>query len=60
MWVMLTTFSPFRDLACQLLQMIPDNEILLAKLCAFFPGSRAEIDELHERVNGQLSHIKIT
>ncbi|XP_041912815.1 WD repeat-containing protein 17 isoform X4 [Alosa alosa] len=37
------------DLACQLLQMIPDNEILLAKLCAFYPGSTAEIDELHER-----------
>ncbi len=30
--------------------MIPDNEILLAKLCAFYPGSSAEINDLHEKV----------
>uniref|UniRef100_A0A673KA03 WD repeat-containing protein 17-like n=1 Tax=Sinocyclocheilus rhinocerous TaxID=307959 RepID=A0A673KA03_9TELE len=38
-----------RDLAARLLQMIPDNEILLAKLCAFYPGSSAEINNLHEK-----------
>ncbi|XP_050965614.1 WD repeat-containing protein 17 isoform X2 [Labeo rohita] len=37
------------DLAARLLQMIPDNEILLAKLCAFYPGSSAEINDLHEK-----------
>uniref|UniRef100_A0A671MYN2 WD repeat-containing protein 17-like n=1 Tax=Sinocyclocheilus anshuiensis TaxID=1608454 RepID=A0A671MYN2_9TELE len=37
------------DLAARLLQMIPDNEILLAKLCAFYPGSSAEINHLHEK-----------
>ncbi|XP_051757863.1 WD repeat-containing protein 17 isoform X1 [Ctenopharyngodon idella] len=39
----------YRDLAARLLQMIPDNEILLAKLCAFYPGSSAEINDLHEK-----------
>uniref|UniRef100_A0A672PUP4 WD repeat domain 17 n=1 Tax=Sinocyclocheilus grahami TaxID=75366 RepID=A0A672PUP4_SINGR len=38
-----------KDLAARLLQMIPDNEILLAKLCAFYPGSSAEINDLHEK-----------
>ncbi|XP_043089740.1 WD repeat-containing protein 17 isoform X2 [Puntigrus tetrazona] len=37
------------DLAARLLQIIPDNEILLAKLCAFYPGSSAEINDLHEK-----------
>ncbi|XP_028833759.1 WD repeat-containing protein 17 isoform X3 [Denticeps clupeoides] len=37
------------DLAAHLLQMIPENEILLAKLCAFYPGSTSEINELHEK-----------
>ncbi|KAA0722184.1 WD repeat-containing protein 17 [Triplophysa tibetana] len=37
------------DLAARLLQMIPDNEILLAKLCAYYPGSSAEINDLHEK-----------
>uniref|UniRef100_A0A8C1DLH8 WD repeat domain 17 n=1 Tax=Cyprinus carpio carpio TaxID=630221 RepID=A0A8C1DLH8_CYPCA len=37
------------NLAARLLQMIPDNEILLAKLCAFYPGSSAEINDLHEK-----------
>ncbi|KAI7810539.1 WD repeat-containing protein 17 isoform X2 [Triplophysa rosa] len=37
------------DLAARLLQMIPDNEILLAKLCAFYPGSSSEINDLHEK-----------
>lgn len=31
--------------------MIPDNHILLAKLCAFYPGSAADIDRLHEQVS---------
>ncbi|XP_043089737.1 WD repeat-containing protein 17 isoform X1 [Puntigrus tetrazona] len=39
----------YRDLAARLLQIIPDNEILLAKLCAFYPGSSAEINDLHEK-----------
>ncbi|XP_039546854.1 WD repeat-containing protein 17 isoform X4 [Pimephales promelas] len=39
----------YRDLAASLLKMIPDNEILLAKLCAFYPGSSAEINDLHEK-----------
>ncbi|XP_056127783.1 WD repeat-containing protein 17 isoform X1 [Rhinichthys klamathensis goyatoka] len=39
----------YRDLAARLLQMIPDNEILLAKLCAFYPGSSAEINDLHDK-----------
>ncbi|XP_024270329.2 WD repeat-containing protein 17 isoform X1 [Oncorhynchus tshawytscha] len=38
-----------RDLAADLLQMIPDNEVLLAKLCAFYPGSSSEIDQIHEK-----------
>uniref|UniRef100_A0A3Q2FKJ8 WD repeat domain 17 n=1 Tax=Cyprinodon variegatus TaxID=28743 RepID=A0A3Q2FKJ8_CYPVA len=38
------------ELSVDLLQMIPDNHILLAKLCAFYPGSSAEINQLHERV----------
>uniref|UniRef100_H2TK73 WD repeat domain 17 n=1 Tax=Takifugu rubripes TaxID=31033 RepID=H2TK73_TAKRU len=37
------------DLSVDLLQMIPDNHILLAKLCAFYPGSAADIDRLHEQ-----------
>lgn len=35
-------------LAVDLLKMIPDNHILLAKLCAFYPGSVAEINQFHE------------
>uniref|UniRef100_A0A3Q3X003 Gem-associated protein 5 TPR domain-containing protein n=1 Tax=Mola mola TaxID=94237 RepID=A0A3Q3X003_MOLML len=41
--------TPTWDLSCDLLRMIPDNYILLAKLCAFYPGSAAEINQLHER-----------
>ncbi|TSX30747.1 WD repeat-containing protein 17 [Bagarius yarrelli] len=37
------------DLAIRLLQMVPDNETLLAKLCAFYPGSSAERNDLHDR-----------
>ncbi|XP_066535677.1 WD repeat-containing protein 17 isoform X2 [Hoplias malabaricus] len=46
------TCFPFvgnRDMAVRLLQMIPNNEILLSKLCAFYPGSSAEINDLHEK-----------
>ncbi|KAK3553738.1 hypothetical protein QTP70_007596 [Hemibagrus guttatus] len=38
------------DLAARLLQMIPDNETLLAKLCAFSPGSSAERNDLHDKL----------
>uniref|UniRef100_A0A8C9SIQ9 WD repeat domain 17 n=1 Tax=Scleropages formosus TaxID=113540 RepID=A0A8C9SIQ9_SCLFO len=38
-----------RDLAANLLRMIPDNEILLVKLCAFCPGNTAEINDLREK-----------
>lgn len=31
--------------------MTPNNELQLAKLCAFYPGSTAEINELHEKCN---------
>lgn len=41
----------FRDLSVDLLQMIPDNHILLAKLCAFYPGTAADIDCLHDQVS---------
>uniref|UniRef100_A0A4W6CXX7 WD repeat domain 17 n=1 Tax=Lates calcarifer TaxID=8187 RepID=A0A4W6CXX7_LATCA len=41
--------TPTWELSADLLQMIPDNHILLAKLCAFYPGSAAEINQLHER-----------
>uniref|UniRef100_A0A8C7VBI3 WD repeat domain 17 n=1 Tax=Oncorhynchus mykiss TaxID=8022 RepID=A0A8C7VBI3_ONCMY len=41
--------TPTWDLASDLLQMIPDNEVLLAKLCAFYPGSSSEIDQIHEK-----------
>ncbi|CAB1327220.1 unnamed protein product [Coregonus sp. 'balchen'] len=37
------------DLAADLLQMIPDNEVLLAKLCAFYPGSSSEINQIHKK-----------
>ncbi|XP_060699086.1 WD repeat-containing protein 17 isoform X1 [Hemiscyllium ocellatum] len=37
------------DLAADLLTMIPDSELLLVKLCAFYPGSTAEVDDLHEK-----------
>uniref|UniRef100_A0A7N8XUI1 WD repeat domain 17 n=1 Tax=Mastacembelus armatus TaxID=205130 RepID=A0A7N8XUI1_9TELE len=41
--------TPTWYLSADLLQMIPDNYILLAKLCAFYPGSDTEINQLHER-----------
>ncbi|KAM6972140.1 WD repeat-containing protein 17 [Aplochiton taeniatus] len=37
------------DLSADLLHMIPDNPLLLAKLCAFYPGSSAEINHLHNK-----------
>ncbi|XP_061439643.1 WD repeat-containing protein 17 isoform X6 [Rhineura floridana] len=45
------------DLAADLLMMIPNNELQLVKLCAFYPGCTAEINDLHEKVHlrGQLS-----
>uniref|UniRef100_A0A8D0CAL2 WD repeat domain 17 n=1 Tax=Scleropages formosus TaxID=113540 RepID=A0A8D0CAL2_SCLFO len=41
--------APTWDLAANLLRMIPDNEILLVKLCAFCPGNTAEINDLREK-----------
>lgn len=40
-----------RTLSADLLQMIPGNHVLLVKLCAFYPGSPAEIQQLHQRVS---------
>ncbi|XP_066487999.1 WD repeat-containing protein 17 isoform X3 [Tiliqua scincoides] len=37
------------DLAADLLMMIPNNELQLIKLCAFYPGCTAEINDLHEK-----------
>uniref|UniRef100_A0A7M4EYJ2 WD repeat domain 17 n=1 Tax=Crocodylus porosus TaxID=8502 RepID=A0A7M4EYJ2_CROPO len=39
------------DLAADLLMMTPNNELQLVKLCAFYPGSVAEINDLHEKCN---------
>lgn len=51
----LSLLSPyFREVSADLLQMIPDNYTLLAKMCAFYPGSAAEINQLHERVSRRL------
>uniref|UniRef100_A0A8C4TXD3 WD repeat domain 17 n=1 Tax=Falco tinnunculus TaxID=100819 RepID=A0A8C4TXD3_FALTI len=41
----------YRDLAADLLMMIPDNKLQLVKLCAFYPGCAAEISDLHEKCN---------
>ncbi|XP_078252775.1 WD repeat-containing protein 17 isoform X1 [Rhinoraja longicauda] len=37
------------DLAADLLAMIPDNQLLLAKLCAFCAGPPDQVDELHRK-----------
>ncbi|XP_042664033.1 WD repeat-containing protein 17 isoform X1 [Tyto alba] len=50
----ITTCFPslgYRDLAADLLMMIPDNKLQLVKLCAFYPGCVAEINDLHEKCN---------
>ncbi|XP_059577844.1 WD repeat-containing protein 17 isoform X2 [Alligator mississippiensis] len=39
------------DLAADLLMMTPNNELQLVKLCAFYPGCVAEINDLHEKCN---------
>lgn len=41
-----------RDLAVDLLLMIPDNELQLVKLCSFHPGCMEERDGLREKVVG--------
>uniref|UniRef100_A0A2K5L017 WD repeat domain 17 n=1 Tax=Cercocebus atys TaxID=9531 RepID=A0A2K5L017_CERAT len=38
-----------RNLAADLLLMIPDNELHLIKLCAFYPGCTEEINDLHDK-----------
>ncbi|XP_036619353.1 WD repeat-containing protein 17 isoform X1 [Trichosurus vulpecula] len=40
-----------RDLATDLLLRIPNNELHLVKLCAFYPGCTEEINDLHEKCN---------
>ncbi|XP_062932887.1 WD repeat-containing protein 17 isoform X3 [Cynocephalus volans] len=40
---------PVWNLAADLLLMIPDNELHLVKLCAFYPGCIEEINDLHEK-----------
>ncbi|XP_075411902.1 WD repeat-containing protein 17 isoform X5 [Tenrec ecaudatus] len=40
---------PTWNLAADLLLMIPDSELHLVKLCAFYPGCTEEIDDLHEK-----------
>ncbi|XP_054410719.1 WD repeat-containing protein 17 isoform X6 [Pongo abelii] len=37
------------NLAADLLMMIPDNELHLIKLCAFYPGCTEEINDLHDK-----------
>ncbi|XP_063090796.1 WD repeat-containing protein 17 isoform X1 [Cavia porcellus] len=39
----------YRNLAADLLMMIPNNELHLVKLCAFYPGCTEEINDLHEK-----------
>uniref|UniRef100_A0A5F8G5C9 WD repeat domain 17 n=1 Tax=Monodelphis domestica TaxID=13616 RepID=A0A5F8G5C9_MONDO len=39
------------DLATDLLMRIPNNELHLVKLCAFYPGSTEEINDLHKKCN---------
>uniref|UniRef100_A0A8C5PQP5 WD repeat domain 17 n=2 Tax=Leptobrachium leishanense TaxID=445787 RepID=A0A8C5PQP5_9ANUR len=41
----------YRDLAADLLRMIPDNDLFLVKLCAFYPGCTAEINDIHSKCN---------
>ncbi|XP_012879240.1 PREDICTED: WD repeat-containing protein 17 [Dipodomys ordii] len=38
-----------RNLAADLLLMIPDSELHLVKLCAFYPGCTEEINDLHKK-----------
>ncbi|XP_058497432.1 WD repeat-containing protein 17 isoform X3 [Solea solea] len=41
--------TPTWELSAELLHMIPDNRVFLAELCAFYPGTSAEIQQLHDR-----------
>ncbi|XP_027624259.1 WD repeat-containing protein 17 isoform X3 [Tupaia chinensis] len=50
--MMISTCFPsvgYRNLAADLLLMMPDNELHLVKLCAFYPGCLEEINDLHEK-----------
>nr|XP_032812535.1 WD repeat-containing protein 17 isoform X1 [Petromyzon marinus] len=42
-------YTGSRDLAVDLLKMIPDSEEQLVQLCAFSTGSSTELDELHRK-----------
>uniref|UniRef100_A0A8C5FIC9 WD repeat domain 17 n=1 Tax=Gadus morhua TaxID=8049 RepID=A0A8C5FIC9_GADMO len=44
-----TYFNSTQILSADLLHMIPDNKLLLSKLCALYPGNPAENNSLHER-----------
>lgn len=46
-----------RDLAADLLMMIPDNKLPLIKLCAFYSGCTAERNDLHEKVHWKSIHL---
>ncbi|XP_028305170.1 WD repeat-containing protein 17 isoform X2 [Gouania willdenowi] len=41
--------TPSWELSADLLTLIPDNHVLLAKLCAFYTGSDAEVNQLHQK-----------
>ncbi|CAH2300469.1 Hypothetical predicted protein [Pelobates cultripes] len=43
----------YRSLQADLLRMIPNNELFLVKLCAFYPGCTAEINDIHSKCNLQ-------
>lgn len=47
-----------RNLAADLLQMIPDNELQLVKLCAFYPGCEEEMSDLREKVVGDAAPVQ--
>ncbi|XP_051025565.1 WD repeat-containing protein 17 [Acomys russatus] len=40
-----------RNLAADLLLMVPESEVDLVKLCAFYPGCTEEINDLHRKCN---------
>lgn len=39
--------------------MIPDNKLQLVKLCAFYPGCTAEINDLHEKVQRKRVYLNL-
>ncbi len=49
-----------RDLAVDLLKMIPDSDLLLAKVCARCAASMAEINDIHAKVNENTQYLQIS